>query len=80
MYPRRGPRLMPRSPPQQVATAVDKKLGLGALSGDGFGRKCSPDVVELAVRTFEAAKRRRKDGAKSSQDVARRAGICSSLL
>ncbi|CAD6217409.1 unnamed protein product [Miscanthus lutarioriparius] len=50
---------------EQVATAVDRKLGLAALFGDGLGCKCSPDVIE-PVRTLEAAKRgRKKDGAKS---------------
>jgi hypothetical protein len=50
---------------EQVATAVDRKLGLAALFGDSLGCKCSPDVIE-PVRTLEAAKRgRKKDGAKS---------------
>ncbi|CAD6223278.1 unnamed protein product [Miscanthus lutarioriparius] len=61
---------------EQVATAVDKKLGLAALFGEGLGCKCSPDVIE-PVRTLEAAKRsRKKDGAKSGgQGIARRSRI-----
>ncbi|OQU90181.1 LOW QUALITY PROTEIN: hypothetical protein SORBI_3002G360000 [Sorghum bicolor] len=61
---------------EQVATAVDRKLGLAALFGDGLGCKCSPDAIE-PVRTLEAAKRGRKnDGAKSGgQRVARRSRI-----
>jgi hypothetical protein len=64
---------------EQVATAVDRKVGLGqlALFGDSLGCKCSPDVVEpAAARTAEAAKRsRKKGGAKSGQGVARRSRI-----
>jgi hypothetical protein len=64
---------------EQVATAVDRKVGLGqlALFGDSLGCKCSPDVVEpAAARTAEAAKRSRKiGGAKSGQGVARRSRI-----
>jgi hypothetical protein len=60
--------------PLAHAAAVDKKLGLGALFGDGLGCKCSPDVIE-PVCTLEAVKRRRKYGAKSGQGVARRRRI-----
>ncbi|OEL18369.1 hypothetical protein BAE44_0020612 [Dichanthelium oligosanthes] len=60
---------------EQVTAAVDKKLGFGALFGDSFGCKCSPDAIE-PVRLPEAAKRsRKKDGAKSSHGGVRRSRI-----
>ncbi|CAN6225916.1 unnamed protein product [Urochloa humidicola] len=56
---------------EQVTAAVDRKLGLAVMFGDGLGCKCSPDAVE-PVRLAEAAKRsRKKGGAKSGQGVRR---------
>ncbi|CAL5085452.1 unnamed protein product [Urochloa decumbens] len=57
---------------EQVTAAVDRKLGLAAMFGDGLGCKCSPDAVE-PVRLAEAAvkRSRKKGGAKSGQGVRR---------
>ncbi|CAL5061865.1 unnamed protein product [Urochloa decumbens] len=57
---------------EQVTAAVDRKLGLAAMFGDGLGCKCSPDAVEPVRLAEAAAKRsRKKGGAKSGQGVRR---------
>ncbi|CAL5083825.1 unnamed protein product [Urochloa decumbens] len=57
---------------EQVTAAVDRKLGLAAMFGDGLGCKCSPDAVEPVRLAEAAAKRsRKKGGAKSGHGVRR---------
>jgi hypothetical protein len=65
---------------EQVAAAVDRKLGLAALFGDRLGCKCSPDAIiePVRARVPEAARRsREKHGAKCGRGrgVARRSRI-----